>query len=134
MKLAIVGTHQIDESEENYQRMRTIVIQNMRGDRVSEIISGGAKGIDTMAERLAKEFKVPMKIFPAQWDKYGKAAGPIRNKDIIDSCDECIAFPDQASRGTINSIKLAARQEKVRRVVFWEEIDEVIKENKFLRI
>lgn len=76
------------------------------------IISGGARGADTLAEQFAQEYSYVTKIFPANWDKYGKAAGPIRNKQIVDHCDILVAFWDGTSRGTKHSIDIAEKQGK----------------------
>lgn len=77
-----------------------------------EIVSGHAPGADTLGERFAKAYGYPLKIFPADWDKYGKAAGPIRNEQMAKYAAEAdrgmlIAFPIGESRGTNNMIKLA---------------------------
>lgn len=49
---------------------------------ITEIVSGGARGADSLAERYAKENIIPIKIFPAKWDMYGKSAGFIRNAEM----------------------------------------------------
>lgn len=71
------------------------------------IVSGGAKGADSLGERFADEHGVEKKIFPAEWDKYGKSAGYKRNKTIVAHSDFVIAFWDGKSRGTENTIHLA---------------------------
>jgi hypothetical protein len=77
-----------------------------------EIVSGHASGADTLGEKFAEAYNYPLKIFPAEWDKYGKAAGPIRNEQMAKYAAEAdkgilIAFPMGESRGTRNMIKLA---------------------------
>lgn len=76
-----------------------------------EIISGHAKGVDTLAENYAKINNYPCKIFPANWDKYGKKAGPIRNSQMLKYALKenpiVIAFWDGKSRGTKNMIDQA---------------------------
>lgn len=73
-----------------------------------EIISGHARGADTMAEEYAVEKGLMLTIMPADWKKYGRAAGPIRNSQMLDyACDGeplLIAFWDGVSRGTANMI------------------------------
>lgn len=76
-------------------------------------MSGGAKGADSLAERFAKENNIETMIFPADWDKYGKNAGYIRNKDIISNSDIVIAFWDGKSKGTKISIDLAKQSSKI---------------------
>ncbi len=74
-----------------------------------EIVSGGAKGVDAMAERFAQEQNVPVKIFPADWKSYGRAAGPKRNQQMAEYATMLIAFWDEKSAGTKSMIKLAFR-------------------------
>ena len=72
-----------------------------------EIVSGTAKGADQLGERYAKERGYPIKRFPADWDKHGKAAGPLRNKEMADYATALIAFWDEQSKGTKNMIETA---------------------------
>lgn len=72
-----------------------------------EIISGMAPGADTMAVEFAEAYNYPVHKFPADWDQYGKKAGPIRNQQMIDEGlpDLGIAFPTKRSRGTYDMIR-----------------------------
>ena len=76
-----------------------------------EFVSGGCRGVDSMAERFCKSNNYPIKIFNADWDRYGKSAGYIRNKEMAQYASETggflIAFWDGKSRGTKMMIKLA---------------------------
>jgi hypothetical protein len=71
------------------------------------IVSGGCSGVDSMAERWAKEHKYKTLIFKPEWSKYGKAAGPLRNTLIIENSDVIIAFPSKKSVGTYDTINKA---------------------------
>jgi hypothetical protein len=71
------------------------------------IISGKAKGADTLGERFAKEFNFKLMEFPADWDKWGKQAGPKRNRQMAEKATHLIAFWDGTSRGTKNMIETA---------------------------
>lgn len=65
-------------------------------------------GADKLADDIAKELDVPVERHPADWDKYGKAAGPRRNQEMVDlGADVCLAFPLPDSRGTWDAIKRA---------------------------
>jgi len=75
-----------------------------------EIVSGTAKGADLLGERYAKEKYYPITKFPADWDKYGKSAGYIRNKQMADYADGLIAFWDGKSKGTKLMIDLAEKK------------------------
>ena len=81
-----------------------------------EIVSGHARGADSLGERFAKTYGYPLKIFPADWDTYGKSAGVIRNEQMAKYASEAdrgilVAFPLGESRGTRNMIKLAKQYE-----------------------
>ena len=77
-----------------------------------EIVTGGARGADSLAMRYAEEKGIPCKVFPAEWDAYGKAAGPIRNKAMAAYAKErdgfLLAFSD-GGKGTEGMIKEASR-------------------------
>jgi hypothetical protein len=68
------------------------------------IVSGGARGADSLAEQYAKENNIPFVIFKAQWDIFGKSAGIIRNEEMGRFSDLLIAFWDGESRGTKHMI------------------------------
>lgn len=70
-----------------------------------EIVCGGARGGDAAGKKYAESHNIPIKIFPANWDKYGKSAGYIRNAEMGEYGDVLIAFWDKQSRGTLNMIK-----------------------------
>ncbi len=75
-----------------------------------EIVSGTARGADKLGELYAHKNKLPIKRLPADWNRYGKAAGPIRNKQMAQYADACIVFWDGKSRGTLSMINLAMEQ------------------------
>ncbi|RYE17826.1 MAG: hypothetical protein EOP45_15100 [Sphingobacteriaceae bacterium] len=61
-------------------------------------------GVDKMAERYAEENDIELKVHEAEWAKYGKRAGPLRNQLIVDDSNYLIAFPSDDSVGTYSSI------------------------------
>lgn len=80
-----------------------------------EIFSGAANGADQLGERWAREHKIPIRRFYADWSIFGKSAGPIRNREMAENADALIALWDGSSRGTENMIKEAvARKLKVK--------------------
>jgi hypothetical protein len=75
---------------------------------IAEIVSGGAKGVDTLAIEYARKHSIPCKIFPPDWKKYGSRAGPLRNAEMAVYADYGIAVWDGQSRGTAHMISLMA--------------------------
>lgn len=80
------------------------------------IISGTARGADTLGEQYAEEHHLPIRKFPADWDTYGKAAGHIRNAQMAKYASEgtkgmLVAFWDGKSRGTDNMIQTARKKD-----------------------
>jgi len=76
------------------------------------IIHGGARGADSMAGSIANEMGIEVKVFKAEWDKYHKAAGPIRNRQMLDAspCTVVYFHKDiRRSRGTADMIRQARK-------------------------
>lgn len=76
---------------------------------IQTVVSGGAKGVDALGERYAESADVPLHIYPADWEKNGRAAGPIRNRKMAENADALIAIWDGKSRGTKNMIETATK-------------------------
>ena len=74
------------------------------------IISGGAKGADTLGERYAEENGFKVEKYPADWKRYGKSAGPLRNKQMAEISDYVICFWDEKSQGTKSMISYARKR------------------------
>lgn len=99
---------------ENYALLCKTLAENF-GNDIEEIVSGHCVGADTLGEKWAKEHGVACKIFPAEWKRYGKKAGPMRNKQMVDYVDgfakkAVVAFTSSNSVGTRNTIALAKRK------------------------
>jgi hypothetical protein len=77
---------------------------------ITEIVSGMAKGADTIGEKYAYQNSIPVKKFKPKWGKYGKQAGPIRNGEMATYADACIVIWDGESRGSANMIEQAKAQ------------------------
>lgn len=79
-------------------------------DRQLTVVHGGASGADNIAGVVAEELGMNVEVHPANWDKHGKAAGPIRNQHMVDlGADVCLAFPLPGGRGTKHCIMAASR-------------------------
>lgn len=89
-------------------------ISNMinTGLKIGQIVSGGAKGADSLAERFSREHNIPLQVFRANWNIFGKSAGFKRNVDIVKNSDLVLAFWDGKSNGTKHTINLAHKLKK----------------------
>src|SRR5271154_2016118 len=72
---------------------------------ITEVVCGMANGVDLLGYKWAENNGIPIVKFPADWDKYGKAAGPKRNKQMAEYAEALIAFWDYKSAGTGNMIR-----------------------------
>lgn len=86
---------------------------------VGWIGSGGARGVDTVAETVARLIDAPFRCFPADWDKHGRAAGPIRNRQMAEWADAAVLVWDGHSRGTAN---MKQEMERLGKPVFVYEV------------
>lgn len=81
------------------------------GFDITVIIAGGAPGIDTAAADVAALDEITLEVYSANWDKYGNAAGPIRNREMADADAEgLIALPDSGSVGTLDMIDVMRKK------------------------
>jgi hypothetical protein len=74
------------------------------------IISGSARGVDTMGEDWAFDHKIPCEKYPADWNKYGKSAGYKRNVLMAEKAEALIVLWDGVSKGTGHMIDIAQRK------------------------
>lgn len=86
------------------------------------IISGKAEGADRLGEEYAKENNYKLVMYQADWNTYGKAAGPIRNRMMAEYSDYLVAFWDGKSKGTKNMIEVAKELGLKVRTVMYESI------------
>jgi len=103
MKVAVVGSRNF----EDYSLVCSVLDEIKSIDL---IISGGAKGADSLAEQYAKDCEIKTEIILPDWKQYGRGAGFVRNRQIVESCDCLVAFWDGKSKGTKNSISLAQKR------------------------
>lgn len=104
MKVIIAGSRDCDDYFEVKQAIR------MSGFNITEVVSGCCRGVDRLGERWAKDSNLPVKSFPADWNKHGKAAGPIRNRQMaeyVGSAGGLIAIVSKESKGTKDMIRVA---------------------------
>lgn len=90
-------------------------------DQKVEVVSGNARGADRLGEKWAALNDKNMRLFPADWEKHGKAAGFIRNRQMAKYADELVAFWDGKSKGTKHMIDAAMENGCAVRVVLTDE-------------
>jgi len=115
MKLAVFGSRGFNDYEKLCSVLSEEVIMDELFDaKLFELVSGGAIGADTLAERWNTEHKLnEPKIFKPKYDKYPKHIAPlIRNSEIVDYADCGIAFWDGRSRGTLDTLEKFAHAGK----------------------
>lgn len=103
MKYIVAGGRDFDD----YDRLEEVVKRLTRPS--DTIISGRAKGADSLGEKFAEAHHVEVELFPADWDTHKKAAGVLRNRTMAEHADALIAFWDGGSKGTKNMIDTALR-------------------------
>lgn len=111
IKLAIIGSRSFN----NYSLLKETLSQYQH--KIDLIVSGAAKGADSLGEKWAYENNIKTLIFPADWEKHGKGAGLIRNHDIIKNADCVLAFWDGESKGTQHAISLCEKYKKPYRII-----------------
>ena len=104
MKVLICGSR--GYTDEDLMRR---VFKKLIEDGMRTLITGGARGADRMAEKLATEFGIPNIVIPAKWNEYGKAAGVIRNSEMLKlEPDLVVAFFNGTTPGTRDMVKKAS--------------------------
>lgn len=101
-RIAIVGSRDFPNLDQVREYVRSLPLDTV-------IVSGGARGVDTVAEFEANRVGLQTLIFPADWS-LGRWAGYARNRDIVAAADELVAFWDGYSKGTLHSVELARKR------------------------
>ena len=98
MKIAVVGSRSIEDVD----------LAPYLTD-CDEIVSGGARGVDSLAAAYAKGHNIPLTEFLPEYERYGRAAPIVRNRQIVDYADRILVFWDGKSRGTASVIAYAKK-------------------------
>ena len=104
---------------ENYEEAKDFIdicISRIKEENEIIFLSGGCRGSDSLGERYASENGYRIEKHPADWKKYGRAAGPKRNEKMAMICDYVIAFWDGKSRGTKSMLEYASKANKPVRI------------------
>lgn len=107
MKVIIAGSRHMTQ---DYTLIGAAVVSS--GFEVSEVVCGLARGADTWGKEWAIIRSIPVKEFPADWDKFGKAAGSIRNGQMMEYADAAIVLIWDGSRGSQNMIDQMQKAKK----------------------
>ena len=109
MKIAVIGSRRIKTPDIGKYAISA-----------DEIVSGGAVGVDTAAREYAIAHNLKLTEFLPDYEKYGRAAPIVRNKQIVDYSDRVVAFWDGVSKGTLSVIKYAEKTGKFCEIVLTE--------------
>ena len=110
MKVAIVGSRSANA------RAAQLILKHLPTN-TSLIISGGAQGIDTLAQQVAQTLRIPVKVILPDYERYGKQAPFLRNIAIVEMADTVLAFWDHTSRGTMQVVAECVKRKKMVRVI-----------------
>ena len=104
MKVCIVGSRDFPQMKQVEEYVNSL-------PEGTTVVSGGARGVDTVAEEAASKRGLQVEVFKADWERYGKIAGMIRNRTMLSTLtkdDKVVAFWDGHSHGTNHSISCAS--------------------------
>ncbi len=110
MKIAIIGSRNLEIED----------LGKYLSSDCSEIVSGGAKGIDTCAKNYAQMHNIALVEFLPEYDKFGRGAPIVRNKKIVDYADKVLVFWDGKSKGTKSVIDYCRKAGKECKIILIE--------------
>jgi hypothetical protein len=108
MRLIIAGSRHLTVQYDELFK----IIDKLGITPIDMVVSGGARGIDRSGEDMAEAYEIPLRRFPADWDKYGRSAGPIRNLAMAIYADALLLIWDGESRGSANMLQQMKRLKK----------------------
>lgn len=112
MKVIVAGSRGITDYDTVVRAIKE------SGFQITELVSGGAGGVDKLGEKYANRLEIPVKVFLADWEKKKASAGIIRNAHMANYAEALIAVWDGESRGTKNMIETA--EKKGLKVFVWK--------------
>lgn len=107
MKVIIAGSRDVTDYSEICKAIEK------SGFIITEVVSGKARGVDSLGEAWASENNIPIKYFPANWTELGIGAGYKRNFDMRNYADALIAVWNGYSKGTVHMINISSKYLKV---------------------
>ena len=103
MKIAVIGSRDFEDYALLESKLNTL-------ENITSIISGGAKGADSLAEQYALQHSIDVVVIKPDWKRYNRGAGLVRNKEIVDMADLVVAFWNGKSKGTLDVIEYSKKQ------------------------
>ena len=113
-RIIICGGRHFDDYETLEKVVDKVISELKLTSQEIEIVSGNCQGTDLLGELYAEKHELKCTVFPAKWKKFGKAAGPIRNSEMIDYISDSenpivIAFVSPNSKGTMDTVNKAVK-------------------------
>lgn len=105
MKICVAGSRKIKDKE--------LVLKALSyAPKMTTLVSGGAEGVDKLAEEIAKEMNIPIEQWIPDWHTHGKKAGYLRNRNMVNHCDFVIVVWDGNSKGSKHTMDIAMEKGK----------------------
>jgi hypothetical protein len=131
MRLAVVGSRSLKNILQARVSAQDIMRNCVRLNGITEIVSGGADGPDQWSEEIAVQYELWLTIHKPNWELYGKSAGFIRNKIIVEEADYILLFWDGSSRGTTHDLNLARKENKPYELFVWKNEGKWLRKERF---
>jgi len=118
-KVIIAGSREFDNYDMLKEKCDKILSRKVNEGEEIVIVSGTARGADTLGEKYAEERGYKIERYPANWDKYGKRAGYLRNKKMAEVSNACIVFLSSKAenKGSKMMISIATEEKLLIRVI-----------------
>lgn len=131
MKVIIAGTRYKDKANKiPFDDFKLIVeAVDRSGFEITEVVCGMAIGVDKLGEQWAIANNIPVKEMPANWNAHGKAAGPIRNRQMAEYADAAVIIWDGVSDGSRNMVNEMIRKKKPYYLALTESKDVPVNES-----
>ena len=107
-RVIVAGCRDYNNYEEA-EKFIDLCISDLKEEHFLIFVSGGCTGADRLGERYAIRHGYRLECYPAEWNRFGKSAGPIRNHQMADISDYVICFWDGKSPGTKSMIEIAEK-------------------------
>lgn len=102
IKIIVAGSRDFNDYQLLHNKLKYLT-QNYDNSQI-EIVSGTARGADQLGERYAKQYNIKVTKFPADWERFGRSAGPKRNIQMAHYADVAVVFQVNNSRGSQHMI------------------------------